>query len=482
MANRLNRFELRFTPLESDHPDPIERACAIALSVHAGGRCLTQVEDRFARTVRAVVRVSGYRLALWFAGNWWRLRWEPEQDQDDDWHLSHVMAGAGGGFIWPALSFSGDGECMMLRMRPSQAAPAECVRFLESADIPLPMAEVMNELDAFVEAIIARLRANGLANTALEHLWREVKEERQSAEGRTWRQLEALAGCDPGAEEAGFLEPLLARCDELGWGAIEEVVAGAKSQALATINHLLDGARQAAKPVYFPDIDGLRREILGYAGQRQAARATRAPALLPWEKGYAIAAKARAYWGLPPGKVSNGTLMELFGVSEDMLWPAETARDLPISAGFRHRGGGGGGHGSTRQGRGLGQGAVDTTARGWSRRQDRDEANITVWLSKNWPTGRRFELARLVGDHLYSQDEEWLLPATGAKTARQKVQRAFAQQFLCPIDDLKAFLNTDRPNTEQMEAAAREFEVSPLLIRNTLVNHGLVDRSVLLEF
>lgn len=480
MADRLNRFELRFTPLESDHPDPIERACAIALSVHAGGHCLTHVEDRFARTVRAVVRVSGYRLALWFAGNWWRLRWEPEQDQDDDWHLSHVMAGAGGGFIWPALSFIGDGECMVLRMRPSQTAPAERVRFLESADIPLPMAEVMNELDAFVEAIIARLRVNGLANTALEHLWREVKQERQSLEGRAWRQLEALAGCDPGAEEAGFLEPLLARCDELGWGAIEEVVAGTKSQALATFNHLLDGARQAATPLYFPEIDGLRRETLGYAGHPQAAQATRAPELLPWEKGYAIAAKARAYWGLQPGKVSNGTLMELFGVAEDMLWPAETTRDLPISAGFRYPGGSG--YGSTRQGHGLGQGVDGATARGWSRRQDRGAATITVWLSKNWATGRRFELARLVGDHLYSRDEEWLLPATGAKTARQKVQRAFAQQFLCPIDDLKAFLNTDRPNTEQMEAAAREFEVSPLLIRNTLVNHGLVDRSVLLEF
>jgi Zn-dependent peptidase ImmA (M78 family) len=87
-----------------------------------------------------------------------------------------------------------------------------------------------------------------------------------------------------------------------------------------------------------------------------------------------------------------------------------------------------------------------------------------------------------VGDHLYSRDEEWLLPATGAKTARQKVQRAFAQQFLCPIEDLKAFLNTERPNSEQMEAAAREFEVSPLLIRNTLVNHGLIDRSMLMEF
>jgi hypothetical protein len=140
------------------------------------------------------------------------------------------------------------------------------------------------------------------------------------------------------------------------------------------------------------------------------------PPLLPWEKGYAIAAKARAYWGLPPGKVSNGTLMELFGVSEKILLPAETPMDLPVSAGFRNR------------------------DWGWvlPRRQGRGESTFSVWLSKSWATGRRFELARLVGDHLYSRDAEWLLPATGAKTARQKVQRAFAQQFLCPIEDLKA--------------------------------------------
>jgi hypothetical protein len=50
------------------------------------------------------------------------------------------------------------------------------------------------------------------------------------------------------------------------------------------------------------------------------------------------------------------------------------------------------------------------------------------------------------------------------------------------FDDLKAFLNTERPNTEQMEAAAREFGVSPLLIRYTLVNHGVIDRSVSMDF
>jgi len=35
------------------------------------------------------------------------------------------------------------------------------------------------------------------------------------------------------------------------------------------------------------------------------------------------------------------------------------------------------------------------------------------------------------------------------------------------------------PSDEQIEDAAAEFEVSPLLIRNTLVNHGLLDRQAL---
>jgi hypothetical protein len=454
MATRLNRFELRFTPLDSDHPDPVERTCAAALSVHVGGRCLTQVEDRYARTVRSEVRVSAYRLACWFAQSWWRLRWEPEQDQDADWQMTHLMAAAGGGYLWPALSFIGDGESLLLRMRPSTAEPAECVRFLEHADIPLPIDEVVNELEDFVEAIIARLRECGLPDTGLEQLWLEVKQERQSTQVSAWRKLEAMAGFDPGSEEAGFLEPLLARREELGSGVIEEVVAGAKSQALPTLSLLLDGARHAATPLHFADIDGLRQITLGGDGKRYASSTTLVPARLPWEKGYAIAARARAYWGLPPGKVSNSTLMDLFGVPGKLLLPAETPLDLSVSAGYRD----------------------------WARHQGKGEADFAVWLSKSWATGRRFELARLVGDHLYSRDEEWLLPATGAKTARQKVQRAFAQQFLCPIDDLKAFLNTERPNTEQMEAAAREFGVSPLLIRNTLVNHGVIDRLVSMDF
>ena len=103
-------------------------------------------------------------------------------------------------------------------------------------------------------------------------------------------------------------------------------------------------------------------------------------------------------------------------------------------------------------------------------------------LGPRAPTGRRFAVGRLLGDYLATTDAGRLLPATATKTARQKIQRAFAQQLLCPVDDLKAFLDTDYPNDDQIEEAASEFDVSPLLIKTTLVNQGLVDRQALQSF
>lgn len=178
MANRLKRFEIRFTPLDSDHPDPIERACAAELSIQVGDLCLTRLEDWQARTVRPVLRASVYRLALWFAQNWWRLRWEPEQDHDIDWQQAHIMAAAGGGYLWPALSFIGDGESLLLGMRPSAAVPTENVRYLTSADVPIPIDQVIDGIDAFVEAVIVRLRDSGQPHTDLEQLWNEVRRKR----------------------------------------------------------------------------------------------------------------------------------------------------------------------------------------------------------------------------------------------------------------------------------------------------------------
>jgi Zn-dependent peptidase ImmA (M78 family) len=74
-----------------------------------------------------------------------------------------------------------------------------------------------------------------------------------------------------------------------------------------------------------------------------------------------------------------------------------------------------------------------------------------------------------------------LLPATRLYTQRQKFQRAFAQEFLCPYTELKSYLGSGRLDDEAIEDAASYFQVSPLLIRTTLVNKGMLERNVLQE-
>ena len=62
------------------------------------------------------------------------------------------------------------------------------------------------------------------------------------------------------------------------------------------------------------------------------------------------------------------------------------------------------------------------------------------------------------------------------KTERQKFQRAFAQGFLCPFDDLRAYINTDEPGEDDIHAAARHFHVSERLIEATLISNHVIDR------
>jgi Zn-dependent peptidase ImmA (M78 family) len=68
--------------------------------------------------------------------------------------------------------------------------------------------------------------------------------------------------------------------------------------------------------------------------------------------------------------------------------------------------------------------------------------------------------------------ERWL-PVTDTGTARQKTQRAFAIEFLCPISALDEYLEFDF-SAEAMEEAAEYFGVSELAVRSHLANHGRI--------
>ena len=105
--------------------------------------------------------------------------------------------------------------------------------------------------------------------------------------------------------------------------------------------------------------------------------------------------------------------------------------------------------------------------------------DFDFYVNSLQPTTRRFAVSRLLGDYLAHAYNGRLTPATNAKTVRQQFQRAFAQEFLCPFDALLEKIQTDHIDEEDIAEAAQYFDVSPLMVRTTLVNNGELDREVL---
>ena len=100
-------------------------------------------------------------------------------------------------------------------------------------------------------------------------------------------------------------------------------------------------------------------------------------------------------------------------------------------------------------------------------------------LRSRWKTGRRFELARLIGDRVLAaradRPAETLFPATRTYSYRQRAQRAFAAELLSPFAAVDDMLADDLSEDRQTDAS-RHFGVSPTTIRIRLVNHGRLDR------
>jgi hypothetical protein len=106
---------------------------------------------------------------------------------------------------------------------------------------------------------------------------------------------------------------------------------------------------------------------------------------------------------------------------------------------------------------------------------DQSETDGRVVLRSRWPTGLRFELARLLGDRIVASPQGRLHAATRAYTYRQKMQRSFAAELLSPFAAVDYILAGDY-SLEAQQDAAEHFQVSELTIRTLLVNHHRSER------
>ena len=439
------QFKIDFEWIARDFGDPVDRYSLARISIEAGGISATDVEDLQAKTVRSDIRVSAFDFAAWIIGNWWRLRWEPDNLGHADgrsisWDMSHKIAAAGNGYLWPDMEFSSGGDSVHVRAHPTGAVSGQSLRFLNEIDVHVPAGDFESEVREFVDAVVSRVRCLSDASERsreLEAAWHELGEELRDPDRSFARAMEARMGFDPEEAHPAMLDSLREAADLVGRGAIEELASSSKRNTIEDLK-LIQGKLAEPSTALSLDVSSTARK---------AAFEARSDGRPPWETAEKVAGIARREWSLGDERLDSGDLAQLCNVPSSWISQPSDIDCIPIPAGFRDRA---------------------------------QPGVVKAILKKSHPNARRVALARIIGDHLVTAEGEGLLPVTDATTDRQRFQRAFAQEFLCPFDALRNFLATEDLDDDLMEKAGLHFQVSEIAIRSILVNKGMLERERLL--
>ncbi|MGZ8160980.1 MAG: ImmA/IrrE family metallo-endopeptidase [Methylobacter sp.] len=427
----MTTFKLTHDWTAAGHDNPEIFQTMANLALHIGDINLMQNEDIWAKTIRDSVLVSAYPLAMWLASSWWRLNFEPLPAHgvtpSIDWRMAHEMGAANHGFVWPKALFASDCEVMQIWAVPSSTNTQQSVRYLNGLDIPasIKLADFQLNVEKFITLVLNRLDAVGCRNTDLWNLWQLILEERSDPRSLNYRRLEAELGYDP--DECP--EAMMGKAQELeqrmGAAALTELapvygrVAG--DSPLNAIEELIEGPGLTGTP-NMPSL--------------QKAKSTRG---VPWQRAVAVARELRESLSKLDSVIDNKQLYDLLGLSASSVedWTPAARNNAAI-------------------------GIPD------------NNKQFKFVPRKTHPLAKRFEFARLLGDYILTgaTDGQWLT-STDLSTSRQKYQRAFAAEFLCPINALQDFLRGDYSESA-IEDATEHFQVSQATVSNLLRNNGLI--------
>ena len=421
-------FKISLKWQHAQDPDILTQDASAYLGMDVDGICLTRCEDVWSHTVREETLVSAYPVALWLATSWWRLNHEPLPDSPGMvWRQTHELAGAGNGYVWPRVLFAPDGVNMNVWAAPLRV-PEQSVSYLAWLDRPalIPVTQFQAEAQKVVEETLCRLSARGHEVSDLKTIWDLVQSERKDPRLAQRRVLEARLGFDPDECSSTILDLMFGLQNQTGEEAISELapVLGLCPQEAPNILVALTEAQGLRGRFTLPE--------LANVGNRHA------PSAIPWQQGNEAAQMLRAGLSNTAEPISNEQLSDLVGLTTETI-EGFTVSKNPVAI---------------------------------VRPSDGDFREFV--LRKPHPLARRFEIARLIGDYLLARqphpESRWLVSADTA-TAIQKRQRAFAAEFLCPIDSLKAFLDGDYSETAREKAAYR-FQVSDKTVEAILANNG----------
>lgn len=420
-----DRFQILIEP-RPDAGDAATRRLAIRL----GDAWLTRLVRRGSDQPDRCLEAPPLPLAFWFLDNWWRIRCEPPPPQRDfpaHWRIAHHLPSVGAGYPWPNVSLWGEGSRTAVMVHADAHNLQRALRFDADPGLEyVPSSTAERAIDTFIDHV---LQDTGTDCDGLDQEFRDLRAERADPDASRWRRIEAMLGFDPDDAPEALVTDYETMSERFGIDSVEE--AALAQQGGRSLNVFQDTLRAAeASKVVLRTPATIARIELGHRHRP------------PWQLAVRAASQLRQHLRVPPGPIRNPGLSELLGISIDRL---ATQRVLPPSVPY-----------------------------GLRLRNASGNANRLA-LRSRWAHSRRFELCRSLGDIIWSGDDP-LGPLSAAKSGRQKFQRAFAQEFLCPFDDLRAYIPNEDPTDDDIHAAARHFHVSERMIQTTLVNHDVIDR------
>lgn len=414
-----------------------EQVTYAALGLSVGQTAVLRHEDLIElRPIQERINVSSYPLAQWLVANWWRLRWEAALPDSasalhkHDWQMSHSMGAVGYGYDWPDLTFTSDTQSITLQHKLHESTLGR-IKYLQAFSASVDASQFQQAAFSLIEQTVQQLDAQGVQATNLHHAWAALQQELGNTDSFRYRQLEAQLGFDIDESDEGYISRLLQAETQFGSTAIDEVAQAEKDNTLQALQNVRKQLSSSKSTISFKETT-LKTEL-----QTQAEQ--------PWEKGRRMAQALREVWAIDSDKLSNEQIADRLHANKN-LWAELSQKEGSL--------------------------AVAHTQTG---------CTSTIVLGKSRPEAQRFMLARLVGDHLFAANTKDMLVCTTGKTYRQKYQRAFAQELLCPYSALVSWLNTVQPNEEAISQAAEYFAVSPLLVQTVLVNKGHLHSSHLLS-
>ena len=396
------------------------------VKMSAGDSVLTRLErpDDFSQD--DWLEVPAEALAFWFIDNWWRIRWEPDPPAGftPEWRLAHDISSVGGGYCWPRIAFWGEGEQVGVAARADE--PTSSLRYLADGNFLVPAKSFEAGVDDFVRLLLQSGTPDG---DALKACFQRLSAEREDLAVAAWRKLEAQLGFDQDGAPDELMSALGVLADEYGLDGVQEAaLATQRGDAATVLEREIEVARNSTIQMTSP-VPAEAMKVDTTSGHE------------PWLLAEDAARQLRDHIGIPTEPLRNRALSDVVGF--DVAGKIRLAR---------------------------------RDARYGLRLRDGREDLHRISLSKSWPPSRRFEICRALGDVYWSGGDR-LGPLSTANSARQKFQRAFAQSLLCPAESLLAYLPKDRPDADDVEAAARYFRVPVRAVQTILVNKRIVSRS-----